>query len=92
MRLIFNTSFTGQDLLRIRFQAGNIPNFREPTGTNMARLSFDSDTGNQLILNQLYYQFSIGSAVKVSAIAQGTLFDVVDTINLTGAQKLKLKT
>ncbi|YAF98303.1 MAG: iron uptake porin [Nodularia sp. CChRGM 3473] len=81
VRLIFNTSFTGQDLLRIRFQAGNIPNFREATGTNMARLSFDSDTGNQLILNQLYYQFSIGSAVKVSAIAQGTLFDVVDTIN-----------
>ncbi|ODG99326.1 porin [Nostoc sp. KVJ20] len=81
VRLIFNTSFTGQDLLRIRFQAGNIPNFRDATGTNMARLSFDSDTGNQLILNQLYYQFPIGSAVKVSAIAQGTLFDVVDTIN-----------
>ncbi|MBE8989425.1 iron uptake porin [Nostoc sp. LEGE 12450] len=81
VRLIFNTSFTGQDLLRIRFQAGNIPNFREATGTNMARLSFDSDTGNQLILNQLYYEFPIGSAVKVTAIAQGTLFDVVDTIN-----------
>ncbi|RCJ27478.1 hypothetical protein A6S26_13785 [Nostoc sp. ATCC 43529] len=64
VRLIFNTSFTGQDLLRIRFQAGNIPNFREATGTNMARLSFDSDTGNQLILNQLYYQFSIGSGAS----------------------------
>ncbi len=81
VRLIFNTSFRGQDLLRIRFQAGNISNFREATGTNMARLSFDSDTGNQLILNQLYYQFPIGSATKVTAIAQGTLFDVVDTIN-----------
>ncbi|MBW4565355.1 MAG: iron uptake porin [Mojavia pulchra JT2-VF2] len=81
VRLIFNTSFTGQDLLRIRFQAGNIPSFREATGTNMARLSFDGDTGNRLILNQLYYQFPIGPAVKVTAIAQGTSFDVVDTIN-----------
>ncbi|MBW4452765.1 MAG: carbohydrate porin [Nostoc indistinguendum CM1-VF10] len=42
VQLIFNTSFTGQDLLRVRFQAGNIPNFREATGTNMARLSFDA--------------------------------------------------
>ncbi|WP_404790691.1 iron uptake porin [Altericista sp. CCNU0014] len=81
VRLILNTSFTGQDLLRIRLQAGNIPNFREATGTNMARLSFDGDTGNQFILNQLYYQFPIGSAAKVTVIAQGTLFDVADTIN-----------
>jgi hypothetical protein len=47
----------------------------------MARLSFDGDTGNWLILNQLYYQFSIGSAAKVIAIIQGTLFDVVNTIH-----------
>lgn len=81
IRLIFNTRFTGQDLLRVRLQAGNIPSLRAATGTNMARLSFDGDTGNRFILNQLYYQFPIGSAVKVTAIAQGTLFDVVDPIN-----------
>lgn len=80
-RLILDTSFTEQDLLRIRFQAGNIPNFRAATGTNMARLSFDGNTDNQFILNQLYYQFPIGSDTRVTAIAQGTLFDVVDTIN-----------
>jgi hypothetical protein len=79
--LSLNTSFTGQDLLRIRLQASNTPSLEKATGTNMARLGFDSDTENQLILNQFFYRFPIGSSATVTAIASGTLFDVADTIN-----------
>ncbi len=75
LRIIFNTSFTGRDLLRISLQASNTPNFGKSTGTNMARLSFDGDTQNKLILNKLYYQFPVGSAGKVTVIASGTLFE-----------------
>lgn len=81
VRLLLNTSFTGQDLLRIRLEAGNTPNLKVATGTNMARLGFDSNTGNQFTVNQLFYRFAIGQAIKVTAIAQGTLFDVVDPLN-----------
>ncbi len=80
VRLSLNTSFTGQDLLRIRLQASNTPSFGKATGTNMARLGFDSDTENKLILNHFLYRFPIGSSA-VTAIASGTLFDVADTIN-----------
>ncbi len=81
VRLLLNTSFTGQDLLRVRLEAGNTPNLREATGTNMARLSFDSNTENQVAVNQLYYRFSVGQSAKVTVIAQGALFDVADTLN-----------
>jgi hypothetical protein len=81
VRLLLNTSFTGQDLLRVRLEAGNTPNLREATGTNMARLSFDSNTENQFAVNQLYYRFPVGQSAKVTVIAQGALFDVADTLN-----------
>lgn len=81
VRLLLNTSFTGQDLLRVRLEAGNTPNLREATGTNMARLGFDSNTDNQVGVNQLYYRFPVGRSAKVTVLAEGALFDVVDTLN-----------
>jgi Carbohydrate-selective porin, OprB family len=39
-RLSFSTSFTGQDLLRLRLQASSIGEVDEATGTNMTRPSF----------------------------------------------------
>lgn len=46
-RLTLTTSFVGTDLLRVRLDAGNIPNFSGATisNTNQARLGFDSVTG-----------------------------------------------
>ncbi|XGV94804.1 MAG: iron uptake porin [Leptolyngbya sp. BL-A-14] len=82
IRLRLNTSFTGQDLLRIRLQAANTPNLVGDTGTNMARLGFDSPIGgNQVVINQLYYRFPISPSAKVTVLASGALFDVVDTLN-----------
>src|SRR4028118_399783 len=81
VRLLLNTSFTGQDLLRVRLEAGNTPNLREATGTNMARLSSDSNTENQFAVIQLYYRFPVGQSAKVTVIAQGALFGVAETLN-----------
>ncbi|MEM6840346.1 MAG: iron uptake porin [Cyanobacteria bacterium P01_C01_bin.120] len=81
VRLILDTSFTGDDLLRLRLQAGSTPNLREATGTTMSRLGFDGNTERNVILNQLYYRFPVGQSAEVTMMASGTLFDVVDTIN-----------
>ena len=81
LRLVFDTSFSGDDLLRLRLQVGNTPNLGAATGTNMSRLGFDSSTEREVVLNQLYYRFPVGQAAEVTVMASGTLFDVVDTIN-----------
>jgi hypothetical protein len=81
VRLFFNTSFTGRDLLRMQLQSGNTPNLSEATGTSMARLSFDANNENQLRLNQLYYRFPVGESAEVTVIASGNIFDVADTLN-----------
>ncbi|MDF5731556.1 MAG: iron uptake porin [Rhizonema sp. PD38] len=62
IRLSFNTSFTGQDLLRVRLQARNITPFNTGvTGTNMTRLGFDGDEGNNgIFLDELFYKFPLG--------------------------------
>lgn len=64
VRLNFNTSFTGRDLLRTRLQARNIPNYgaATATGTNMARLAITGEDGSQFSLDQLWYRFPAGNA------------------------------
>lgn len=61
MRLLFDSSFNGEDLLRVRLQAGNSPDLNDATGTRMARFSFTSPTENDVIVNQL----SIGFQLKI---------------------------
>ncbi|MEG4800310.1 iron uptake porin [Microcoleus sp. ARI1-B5] len=64
VRLNFNTSFTGRDLLRTRLQARNVANYgtATTTGTNMARLAIDGEDGSQFSLDQLWYRFPAGNA------------------------------
>ncbi|NJK38412.1 MAG: iron uptake porin [Oscillatoriales cyanobacterium RM2_1_1] len=60
VRLNFDTSFTGEDLLRTRLQAANIPNLSSRTLTNtlMTRLSTDGGDGT-FELDDLYYRFPV---------------------------------
>ncbi|MEZ2250426.1 iron uptake porin [Microcoleus sp.] len=64
VRLNFDTSFTGKDLLRTRLQAVNIPNYgaATATGTNMARLGVDGDSANAFNLDKVFYRFPVGNA------------------------------
>ncbi len=83
VRLNFDTSFTGKDLLKTRLQAGSVPSLSGPTGTNMARLSFDgSSPDNNVDLNKLWYRFPIGSNIKAYVGPRGlALDDVFQTYN-----------
>ncbi|MBE9203688.1 carbohydrate porin [Synechocystis salina LEGE 06099] len=82
VRLNFDTSFTGKDLLRTRLQAGSVPNLSRPTGTNMARLAFDgSSPDNNVDINKLFYRFPVGNFTTwVGARGLG-LDDVFQTHN-----------
>jgi hypothetical protein len=67
VRLNFDTSFTGKDRLRTRLQARNTTPFSGDslTGTNMTRLGYDGNDGNDVTLSRLQYQFPVGDKIKV---------------------------
>jgi len=89
VRLNFNTSFTGRDLLRTRLQALNVANYSAATatGTNMARLAFDGNDNSQFTLDELYYRFPIGGTtvfVGPKGLDLDEIADVVTPFNSTG--------
>jgi Carbohydrate-selective porin, OprB family/S-layer homology domain len=82
-RLNFDTSFTGEDRLRVRLQARDTANISTVSGTNMGRLGFDGSTAGAFELDDLYYRFPIGKKAKVNIIAKSGEFNdfVGDTFN-----------
>ena len=71
VRLIFDTSFTGKDLLRTTLRAGNFSDspFGQPmVGLNTLEVGFQencgtgTDCGDVVAVNRLFYQFPIGSS------------------------------
>ncbi|HEY9834778.1 MAG TPA: iron uptake porin [Stenomitos sp.] len=92
VRLAFDTSFTGKDLLRTRLQAGNFTEFgplRSSTpaapGTNITRegrFGFTADTGNDIAIDRLFYRFPLGNYGQAYLLASGIPFeDIVDVLN-----------
>jgi hypothetical protein len=70
VRLIFDTSFTGKDLLRTTLRAGNFADspFGQPlVGLNATEVGFEencgtgADCGDVVAINRLFYQFPIGA-------------------------------
>jgi hypothetical protein len=89
VRLNFNTSFTGRDLLRTRLQAVNTARYDRATATrtNMARLAFDGDEGSQFTLDELYYRFPIGGTTVFVGPKGLDLDEIAETVtpfNSTG--------
>jgi hypothetical protein len=76
VRLNFDTSFTGNDQLRVRLQARNIEPNSVASGTNMTRLSVDGNVGdnNTVTLDDLFYKFPIGKKAKVTVMASSADF------------------
>lgn len=92
VRLAFDTSFTGKDLLRTRLQAGNVTEFgplrsSNPAapGTNITRegrFGFAADTGNNVEIDRLFYRFPLGNLGQAYLLASGVSFeDFVDVVN-----------
>lgn len=82
VRLNFDTSFTGEDRLRVRLQARNTSSLDRVTGTAMARLGFDGDSNNEVEISRLEYRFPISKQARgyVEATA-GELNDFTDILN-----------
>ena len=58
LRLNFDTSFTGKDLLKVRLDSTNIERFgNSVTGTNMTRLAFDRPLDGDVRIGKLFYRF-----------------------------------
>ncbi|MEN9567404.1 MAG: hypothetical protein RLZZ69_2600, partial [Cyanobacteriota bacterium] len=84
-RLNFDTSFTGEDRLRARLQAGNATSLDNDLdgGTNSTRLGYDNSTDdNSVQISDLHYRFPVGEKADVWVGAQGLdLDDVFNTNN-----------
>lgn len=90
VRLNFNTSFTGRDLLNTRLQARNLIPFTNRTGTLNTTLNIEGSENNAFQLSRLVYQFTAG--VPLTGIG-GTAYvgttglfldDIALTLNPTG--------
>ena len=64
-RLNFDASFTGEDLLRVRLEAGNTPEFDELTNIKATRLGFESTSDGDIALDSLYYTTPVADRFQV---------------------------
>ncbi|MFW6264128.1 MAG: iron uptake porin [Cyanobacteriota bacterium] len=80
VRLNLSTSFTGRDLLRTRLQARNVPNLANVTGTDMARLGFDGEGGNNVDVSKLFYRFPLNDRITLQIGATGTDADDIASV------------
>jgi hypothetical protein len=81
VRLNFNTSFNGEDLLITRLQAGNASTFGGfPEGTQTYQVF--GDTGNTFVLDTLQYQFQAGERARIYVTANAGIWDdMANTLN-----------
>jgi hypothetical protein len=74
VRLTLESSFTGKDKLQTRLNAGNVTslsgNAAGGTGTNMARLGYDGNNSNAVVIDKVNYAFNPfpNLSVKIDAI------------------------
>ncbi|RCJ39715.1 S-layer protein [Nostoc minutum NIES-26] len=65
VQLTLATSFTGRDLLLTGLSAGNLGSTASLVSTNMGRLGFESNTENNLQINDLSYRFLLSDNLGV---------------------------
>ncbi|MFM2062246.1 MAG: hypothetical protein RLZZ507_1916 [Cyanobacteriota bacterium] len=85
VRLIFDTSFSGKDRLRLILKANNTIAFNGAvSGTQMTRLGWDTtvNADNRVEVGKLFYNFPVGDKVNVTVDAiGGSFFDNFNTVN-----------
>lgn len=81
-RLNLDTSFTGEDLLRTRIQAGNSGFTNDATGIPEGSLRMAANSGSAATIDALLYQFPLGKNTTVTIEANaGAIDDFTDTLN-----------
>jgi hypothetical protein len=67
LRLNFDTSFTGKDLLRTRLRSGNFNSDPFGSSSSLFKLDKAESTDNTVEIDRLYYQFPVGQNVTLTA-------------------------
>ncbi len=67
VRLNFDTSFTGKDLLRTRLRSGNFGSDPFGSSSSLFKLDKAESTADQVIIDRLYYQFPVTKSVTLTA-------------------------
>lgn len=67
LRLNFDTSFTGKDLLRTRLRSGNFNSDPFGSSSSLFKLDKAETTANQVEIDRLYYQFPVSKSVTLTA-------------------------
>ncbi|MBW4643590.1 MAG: iron uptake porin [Goleter apudmare HA4340-LM2] len=65
VQLTLATSFTGRDLLLTGLSAGNLGSNAPLVFTNMGRLGYESNTENNVVINELSYRFPVGNNLGI---------------------------
>ena len=79
--LQLNTSFNGQDNLRIGLLASNVPDLTQATGTSFARRNYFGSTNNSLVVYQLWYSFPIGEKITAKIATSHYPIDSFDAFS-----------
>jgi hypothetical protein len=67
LRLNFDTSFTGKDLLRTRLRSGNFNSDPFGSSSSLFKLDKAETTNNSVEIDRLYYQFPVSESVTLTA-------------------------
>jgi hypothetical protein len=67
LRLNFDTSFTGKDLLRTRLRSGNFNSDPFGSSSSLFKLDKAESTDNSVNIDRLYYQFPVSKSVTLTA-------------------------
>jgi len=70
LRLNFDTSWTGKDLLRTRLRSGNFQSNPFGSSSSIFKLDKAEDTADTVTIDRLYYTFPVGKEIKLTAGAQ----------------------
>ncbi len=84
VRLNFNTTFNGRDLLLTRMQVGNAQRFRpnQAGGQGLQTFNVFGDTGGVFELDKLLYRFPASERLMVTVSAnRGSWDDIAPTVN-----------
>lgn len=82
VRLNFDSSFYGEDRLRIRLEAGNVPDLSDSTDYDVTRLGFDGNEGNNIEISDLYYRFPLLDG-KFTGYVGANGMDLDDVFNVS---------
>ncbi|MFM2312431.1 MAG: hypothetical protein RLZZ04_1707 [Cyanobacteriota bacterium] len=86
VRLSFDSSFTGEDLLSVRLQGANITSPVDSGGTNSLALNEEGNNDNNVEIDLLYYTFPITEKISALVGADGVLIDdIFDVAPTMGA-------